>query len=62
MPWGLKALRPRGITDRLAVKNMARTPLTRLANITGQPAMSVPLHWARDGLPLQRPVHGADGE
>jgi amidase len=46
-----RLLRKSGITDRLAVQNMARTPFTQLANITGLPAMSVPLHWARDGLP-----------
>ena len=28
------------------------TPFTPLCNVTGQPAMSVPLSWNRDGLPL----------
>ena len=27
-------------------------PYTLIANLTGQPAMSVPLHWSSDGLPI----------
>ena len=28
------------------------TPFTQLANATGQPAISLPLHWNEDGLPI----------
>jgi amidase len=38
-------------------RNVAFTPLQ---NITGQPGMSVPLHWAEDGLPVG--VHFAAGQ
>ena len=31
---------------------LAYSPFTALANGTGQPAMSVPLHWNDDGLPI----------
>ena len=35
---------PRGV--------LAYSPFTALANGTGQPAMSIPLHWSNDGLPI----------
>ncbi|MES2072771.1 MAG: amidase family protein [Pseudomonadota bacterium] len=34
------------------LSTMQHVPFTQLANLTGAPAMSVPLHWSADGLPL----------
>ncbi len=38
--------------DRLAEKVFAYIPFTPLANMTGQPSMSVPLYWNDEGLPV----------
>ncbi|MDA0564908.1 amidase [Streptomonospora sp. S1-112] len=39
----------------------AFTPFTALANITGQPSVSVPLHWSAEGLPIGTMLTGRPG-
>ncbi len=51
-----------GMLKRLAVDALSRTPFTQLANLTGQPAMSLPLHVASSGLPVGVQVVGRLGE
>jgi amidase len=41
-----------GVVERIARDNLRHVPFTQLANLTGTPAMSVPLHWTPAGLPL----------
>ena len=41
-----------GGLDAAAEDLFSFTPFTALFNLTGQPAMSVPLHWNEDGLPI----------
>lgn len=45
-------LRHTKIVDDMVDKNLNWVPYTQLANLTGRPAISLPLHWTADGLPL----------
>ncbi|GAA1789341.1 amidase [Nocardioides hankookensis] len=47
-----KLLNATGILDQLITDNLGWVPYTQLANLTGRPAISVPLHWTTTGLPL----------
>ena len=41
-----------GLIERTAESAFDFTPWTPVFNVSGQPAMSVPLHWNTDGLPI----------
>jgi Asp-tRNA(Asn)/Glu-tRNA(Gln) amidotransferase A subunit family amidase len=45
-------LRYTNIVDDMVDKNLGWVPYTQLANLTGRPAISLPLHQTDDGLPL----------
>jgi amidase len=47
-----KLIEAAGLVDRMAAEAFAWMPWTPLSNATGQPAMSVPLHWNAQGLPI----------
>ncbi|HCL65066.1 MAG TPA: amidase [Rhizobium sp.] len=47
--WLLKKL---GIANQLAAETFEFIPWTPVFNVTGQPAMSVPLFWSKDNLPI----------
>lgn len=42
--------------------SLTYTPFTQLANLTGQPAMSVPIHLTKTGLPIGVQVMASKGE
>ena len=49
---GLKLLKGSKQIDQLAEKSFGYIPFTPIANMTGQPSMSVPLHVSPNGLPV----------
>jgi len=49
-----KKIHNKAFLETLIDKSIYQTPFTPIANMTGQPAVSVPLYWGSDGLP-----HGA---
>ncbi|MGZ4513808.1 MAG: amidase [Mycobacterium sp.] len=60
-----KVMARSGILEQLIQESLGWVPYTQLANITGRPAISVPLHWTDAGLPLGVQLVGrlgADGD
>ncbi len=57
--WVIKAL---GLLEPLAAQTFSFVPWTPVFNVTGQPAMSVPLHWTPDGLPIGMQFIGKFGD
>jgi len=45
-------MRASGLVNVLARKSLEFIPYTPLFNVTGQPAVSLPLHWNAAGLPI----------
>jgi len=41
-----------GMVNQIARDNLQAVPFTQLANLTGVPAISLPLYWTPEGLPL----------
>ncbi len=51
-----------GIVDKLALPVLGKMAFTILGNITGQPAMSMPLHFSSKGLPIGIQFYGRMGD
>ncbi len=57
-----KLLMKTGLIEDMAMENFKYMPFTQFANVTGVPAMSVPLHWTEAGLPLGSQFVGGHGD
>lgn len=51
-----------GIVETIAENNLSKTPFTQLANMTGQPAATLPLYQTQDGLPVGVQIIAARGK
>jgi amidase len=59
---GYSFLKGSKIIDQLVEKTFSYIPYTPIANMTGQPSMSVPLHWTDTNLPVGVMFTGRMGE
>jgi amidase len=58
-PWIMKAF---GVIKQVASKTFNFMPYTAVFNVTGQPAMSIPLYWNESGLPVGMHFAGRFGD
>lgn len=56
------ALKLPGLIDQAVARAFSFAPFTAVANVTGQPSMSVPLFWNGDGLPMGACFTGRFGD
>lgn len=56
------ALKLPGLVDKAVSRAFGFAPFTAVANVTGQPSMSVPLWWNDDGLPMGACFTGRFGD
>lgn len=59
---GGKLVQLTGQLETRALHNLAPVPFTQLANVTGVPAMSVPIHICDNGLPMGVQFTGTHGD
>jgi amidase len=59
---GGNLLKMMGLIKPLAAQTFEFMPWTAVFNVTGQPAMSVPLHWNAEGLPIGMHFIGKFGD
>ena len=58
----LNAKEQQELIYEMFLPSLTYTPFTQLANLTGQPAISVPVHKTREGLPLGIQIMAGKGE
>ena len=59
---GVPGRKQQELIYEMFLPSLTYTPFSQLANLTGQPAMSVPLHLSKKGLPLGVQVMAQKGE
>jgi Asp-tRNA(Asn)/Glu-tRNA(Gln) amidotransferase A subunit family amidase len=58
---GGKLLYKTGVLEEMIEDNLGWVPYTQMANLTGRPAINVPVYWTDDGMPLGVQFNGGLG-